>query len=278
MVIRSMLVVGAILLAAMAGAATNTSSVIVSDSSLTPANVAIAPGDSVEWRNGGKLSHRIVSAKSTWPPFTLTPGETRTISFPSAGYYLYRVEGGRKGLVTVGTAETTVDTKPKSVGTGVKWDGAMSSYTKRDYPSGTGSCSAEWDTWFTFTVAPNGSLSGSGTAEIWDKPTCTKITNHPAVQTISVLVSGSADSTSLLLQFREVSHSPGLPAALWAGFLSVFMKDVQTPMISPMLVIPKQDACHAFTEDFTTALAVGPADHLTSVNQVNASCHGSEPK
>ena len=270
---RGAFVIGSLVLAATASAATQQARVSVSEGSIAPATVKISPGASIEWLNRGKRQHWITSDLGRWPAFALSPGKSRTISFGKAGRYPYHVDGKRRGLVVVGTPPATGKTEPPAAHAGVvKWTGAIISDTTRLYPSGQGSCKDQWYTSLAFALAPNGSLSGTGTATLTGGPTCTKITNHPSLKTIRVRVSGSADSKRFLLRLQEIAHSPGLPAAEWAGFLSVFVKDITAPTIPPTLTIPRRYPCDSGFHHFSTSLVLPTHDRLTTQSSIYLEC------
>ena len=265
-----MIVFGLVLVGTPASAGGKLARVSVSETSVSPVIVRVGGGGSVKWLNAGEQRHRITSDTRTWPPFALDPGKSRTIAFRKTGRYPYRVDGRRRALVVV--SEVVGKTKPPAAaGAPVKWFGVIDSSTDRVYPPGAGSCHDGWSTSLHFAVSPSGSVSGTGTSQLVDGPTCTKITNHPAVRTVKIAVSGSADARRVLLRLKEAGHSPGLPAALWAGFLSVFVKDISAPAIPPTLAITKVDAC--FGGDIvSTSLVLPTHDRLTAENTVGIVC------
>lgn len=100
---RSPLLVGALLLAGVAGAAPvpSTARVSVLDGALQPATAQILAGGTVTWVNEGRKRHTIASDSRAWRTFALAPRAEKTIRFGRAGTYPYRLDGRHRGRVVV---------------------------------------------------------------------------------------------------------------------------------------------------------------------------------
>jgi len=257
---------------ALGASATRSKTVLVGDDTLKPASVSVPVGGSVTWHDAGKRQHRITSDTKAFAAFSLRPSKSHAVRFKRSGRYRYHIDGKRKGLVVVVAASGNGGSGPTGPsGAGVKWSGSMSSDTSRTYPPGAGSCTDAWSTRFTFTVAANGSVAGSGTGKLVAGPTCTKITHIDPVTQVNVLVSGSADAKVFHLEFRENGVSPPVPALLYAGYLSVFVSDITDPTSSPALLVRKQEPCSAVT-DSDTSLKLPTGDLLVSTNKLVLGC------
>jgi plastocyanin len=242
---------------ALAAAPPRSRTVQVRDASLKPATATVAVGGSVTWRNRGRKSHRITSDTRAWAGFALKPTNGHTVKFERAGRYRYHVDGKRRGVVIVVAAPAN---RP------VAWVGTIDSQTSRQYSGNAGSCTDAWHADLAFTVTA-GTIEGSGQATLTAGPDCTAITNHTAVTEIVLGVVGTSDAKTLNLKLLDRGDTPGLPAALWAGYGS----DFPTTFGDSTLTVPKIDACTARGSPTTTA-TFPTGDYLVSNNTIELRC------
>ncbi len=82
----------------------------IASTGFSPANITINVGDSVMWGNDDSANHTITSAPhpthTAYPPLTLgviKPGESKSLTFPTAGTYKYHdhLNPSLTGSVTV---------------------------------------------------------------------------------------------------------------------------------------------------------------------------------
>ena len=82
----------------------------IASTDFSPANITINAGDSVIWRNGDSADHNVNSAShpthTAYPPLNLgviKPGESKSLTFPTAGTYKYHdhLNPSLTGSVTV---------------------------------------------------------------------------------------------------------------------------------------------------------------------------------
>jgi plastocyanin len=62
----------------------------MSTSAFLPADITIAPGTTVRWRNGSGIFHNVLSETGHWPLASLLGGDTFEHTFAAAGTYRYR--------------------------------------------------------------------------------------------------------------------------------------------------------------------------------------------
>ena len=88
----------------------NKTVVNITSSGFSPANITINAGGSVIWRNGNSANHNVSSAPhpihTTYSPLNLgviKPGESKSLTFPTAGTYKYHdhLNPSLTGSVTV---------------------------------------------------------------------------------------------------------------------------------------------------------------------------------
>jgi plastocyanin len=80
---------------------TNSGSVTVTDSAISPPSVTIPARGSVVWTNKGSRLHKIVASHGAFNAFDLAPAGAHRVSFLSPGVYPYTVDGAIKGAVVV---------------------------------------------------------------------------------------------------------------------------------------------------------------------------------
>jgi len=64
-------------------------SVSVGDNSFSPQTITIAPGDTVTWTNNGSMSHTVTADDSSYSSGTLSPGNTFSHTYGTAGTFPY---------------------------------------------------------------------------------------------------------------------------------------------------------------------------------------------
>lgn len=75
------------------------------DSVFSPQVIAVNPGDTVVWKNVGKLNHTTTGANTLWDSGNIAPGGSFSRTFTASGRYEYRCSyhPGMTGTVVVGT-------------------------------------------------------------------------------------------------------------------------------------------------------------------------------
>ena len=98
-----------LLLAATAGLAVTASAnaatrnVTITERGFAPANLTIATGDTVRWRNADTVRHQVVATNGAFASPVLLPGRSYAFTFRTAGRYPYRdaLRPALRGTVTV---------------------------------------------------------------------------------------------------------------------------------------------------------------------------------
>jgi len=104
-----------------------TRSVAISDLTVTPNSVVVAPGTEVMWHNGGRNRHTVTADGGAFGSPTLIPGDDFTISAPTTpGVYQYHCvfHSYIRGTVTVSLVALTAP-DPVTVGRTVTLTGAV---------------------------------------------------------------------------------------------------------------------------------------------------------
>lgn len=120
---RSMAVgCGLIVVVAVAGgaAAAAIHDVTIEANTFQPADVTIAPGDSVTWTNRDAERHDATAADESWGTGNIFTNSSRSVTFATVGIYRYHctIHPTMEGRVTVSDALPATDTgqPPVSVG------------------------------------------------------------------------------------------------------------------------------------------------------------------
>lgn len=103
-----------LLIVAIAAVPAFAATVRLTDSGFEPAELTIAPGETVVWTNATEQRQTIVGTDGSWDSGPLGPGETFSVQLRQPGTIGFRTEGGTaQGTVRVAaaasTAQTTVD-------------------------------------------------------------------------------------------------------------------------------------------------------------------------
>ena len=95
--------------------------ITINDSTFSPRNVTVNPGDTVTWVNTGTIAHTVTSDNGGFDSGTISVGQSFTALFNTAGNYGYRcnfhggVGGvGQSGTITVASANAPVPSVPAS--------------------------------------------------------------------------------------------------------------------------------------------------------------------
>lgn len=88
---------------ALAGEATLT------DGGFAPAELTVAPGQTIVWTNASSAEHTVLAEDGTWDSGPLSPGDTFSITLRREGSYPYGTgDGAHSATITV-SAEAAVD-------------------------------------------------------------------------------------------------------------------------------------------------------------------------
>jgi plastocyanin len=101
---------GAVVLLGTGGAAAADRAVTITAAGFVPADVTIAAGDTVTWRNGDTAAHQVVFDRAPCN-LMIQPGASGSCTFRAGGKFNYRDpsrRGGFRGTVTVTGARTSV--------------------------------------------------------------------------------------------------------------------------------------------------------------------------
>jgi plastocyanin len=116
-------VAGVVLLATAPAAHAATVQVEMKDNVYIPAERTISPGDTISWLNKGRSPHNVTYGDKSKQSPAVEPGETYTITFPSAGTYYYYCSfhssgsgKGMAGVIKVGTGGPVVGAPAASTG------------------------------------------------------------------------------------------------------------------------------------------------------------------
>jgi LPXTG-motif cell wall-anchored protein len=109
---RSAAAIGVLLVAtiALAGPA-SAASVSAVEYSFVPSTVTIGVGQSVTWTNRGRMAHTSTSDRGLWDSGSLSPGQSFTFTYRSAGTFSYHCQFhaplGMRGIVVVRAQATS---------------------------------------------------------------------------------------------------------------------------------------------------------------------------
>ena len=124
------------------------------------------------------------------------------------------------------------------------WEGTMTAETERQY-EGAGGCFDTWRAELDFVVDPEGTIDGTGRAELGEFG-CELPSSNPAqAHVFSIGGQSSDDALTLLLSF---GHNVPAGSNQWAGFPNLLLTSAGQPgggPPGPPLVIPKVDECRA---------------------------------
>jgi len=88
--------------------------ITIGDSTFSPKNVTINPGDTVKWVNNSSLSHTVTSDNGSFDSGTIAAGQTFSALFNAPGNYAYHCKFhggiggvGQSGVITVTSATVT---------------------------------------------------------------------------------------------------------------------------------------------------------------------------
>ena len=84
------------------GAGTASSQVSIQNMSFSPSNIQVAAGTTVTWTNNDTVTHTVTSDTGAFDSGNLSPGQTYTHTFSTAGTYTYHcsIHTSMHGIVT----------------------------------------------------------------------------------------------------------------------------------------------------------------------------------
>jgi hypothetical protein len=135
-----------------------------------------------------------------------------------------------------GTTRSTASSRPPELSPGSReerWTGTIDSTSyHRLYVGGT--CTTDWLTRFTFTVAPDGTVTGAGAARLTSEgEPCPFPVAERQVREFTVEVAGEVRGGNMHLRLAEVSHRPSAGAEDLGGFRATVLADLK---VSELLV------------------------------------------
>jgi plastocyanin len=85
------------------GGSTPPNTVVMMNTAFSPANLTVAKGTTVTWKNNDGFDHTSTSNTGVWDTGTIAGGASKTTNFPDAGTFDYHcaIHAGMTGKITV---------------------------------------------------------------------------------------------------------------------------------------------------------------------------------
>jgi len=183
---------------------------------------------------------------------------------------------GQINAVEAGTATLTGDKKHWQV-----WKGTMVSQTSRKFMSNgnlVNTCQTKWNTLFAFVIDAVGDISGIGSADLTEGPTCSP---HPVSGNTTHMVlsiDGRKDQTAVYLSFKVAQIEP-YPSGDFGGY-SLINTNGACPPTMQSLTIPLTSSTTAQAQLDLNATMTGCAgskdDQMSNQSQVNLEYTGKK--
>jgi plastocyanin len=217
---------GMLLLTQPTSARAANTSVSIVDNSFSPQSITIAMGDTVTWTNNGTMNHTVTADDGSFTSGTLSPGNTYSHTFTSAGTFRYycQFHGGTGGVGMSGTVVVnTSSSSTSSTANSTSTTNNTSTTTATSTATGTGTSTSATTTSAAPTIS-NGSVIPNNTGAVitWTTNinsdaqvsyglttayTTTTASNSASTTNHSVTIAGLAPGT--LYHFMAMSNAGG---------------------------------------------------------------------
>lgn len=156
------------------------------------------------------------------------------------------------------------------------WAGTITSQTSRQFMSNgslVNTCTTNWNTEFLFTIDPVGNVSGFGSADLTDGPTCSPHAIPVNTTYMVISISGRKDETAIHLQLAASEIQP-MPSGDFGGYI-LLNSNGACPSVTQSITVPLTSSTAAQTQLDLHAVMTGCAgsnDDLMS-NQSQVELH-----